>query len=152
MQHKYVHLGSSSFDNTLFQPIKNISGFTKPTGGFWGSPVNSDYGWGEWVKSNNFDELIGSNKYEKEKFYFKLKPNTRLLYINKASMLRDLPKQEDEFTLACSSFIVLDFKELEKTYDAIEVNISSDRQLYWDLYGWDVDSILILNPDCVIEC
>ena len=106
MQHKYVHLGSSSFDKTLFQPIKNISGFTKPTGGFWGSPVNSDYGWGEWVKSNNFDELIGSNKYEKEKFYFKLKPNTRLLYINKASMLRDLPKQEDEFTLACSSFIV----------------------------------------------
>lgn len=48
-------------------------------------------------------------------------------------------------------FIALDFEEIKKEYDAIEVLISEDDQLYWDLYGWDCDSLLILNKDIIKE-
>ena len=34
-------------------------------------------------------------------------------------------------------------------YDAIQVLM--DHAIYWKLYGWDVDSILIFNPDCIVE-
>ena len=46
-------------------------------------------------------------------------------------------------------FTMLDFEELKKEYDAIEVIISDG--LYYALYGWDCDSILILNKDIVEE-
>lgn len=50
--------------------------------------------------------------------------------------------------------------DFEKAYylgiDAIELHLSEDESpdgmngLYWLLYGWDCDSILILNPKIVI--
>ena len=43
----------------------------------------------------------------------------------------------------------MDFEQLKENYDAIEVDISADNTLYWELYGWDVDSILVLNPNVV---
>ena len=47
--------------------------------------------------------------------------------------------------------IFLDFEKLSKEYDAIEVNISECRDLYYSLYGWDCDSIVIMNPDIIEE-
>jgi hypothetical protein len=35
-------------------------------------------------------------------------------------------------------------------YDGIEIEINS-VDIYFDMYGWDVDSILIFNPDIIIE-
>ena len=50
----------------------------------------------------------------------------------------------------------LDFELLTYEYDAIELHLSEDNSrgdfmecLYWVLYGWDCDSILIMNPDVV---
>ena len=60
-----------------------------------------------------------------------------------------LPKAEDKFGL--SSWVLLDFEKLAETYDAVEVNISSDFNLYYQLYGWDCDSIVIMNPDIIVE-
>ena len=141
MNNIYVH-GGGKFDINKFTPIKNRN-FVKPSGGLWGSPINSSYGWLEWCEHNNFF----LDKYKKDKFFFKLKENARLLYINNADMLQDLPKVDIDMYSSC--FVVLDFEKLAQEYDAIEVNISSDRQLYWDLYGWDVDSILVMNSDVI---
>jgi len=45
--------------------------------------------------------------------------------------------------------VYLDFNKLKEEYDAIEVFISSDSRLYRALYGWDCDSILIMNKDVI---
>ena len=43
---------------------------------------------------------------------------------------------------------LIDF-QIENGIDAIEFNISNDWDLYMALYGWDCDSILILNPNII---
>ena len=42
-------------------------------------------------------------------------------------------------------------KMLADGWDAIEFRLSEDSELYWALYGWDCDSILVMNPDVVEE-
>lgn len=54
-------------------------------------------------------------------------------------------------------FVVLDFEKLAKEYDGIEVLMSEEdkldleigKGLYWELYGWDCDSLLVFNKDIV---
>jgi hypothetical protein len=141
----YVHMGSNNFNKTLFRPISNRDYFVKPDGGLWASPVDSTYGWEQWVNDNNW-----TDKYGEDRFYFRLKENTRLLYIDRAEQLSDLPQCIDpSLSYFYRTFCTLDFEKLAQDYDAIEVSISSDEQLYYDLYGWDVDSLLVMNPDCV---
>ena len=41
------------------------------------------------------------------------------------------------------------FKYMGKTIRAIDY--ISDFDLYYKLYGWDCDSIVIMNPDIVVE-
>lgn len=150
MKHKlYVHIGSDTFDKKLFKPIKNIEHFVKPSGGLWGSPIDSAYGWEDWVKSNNFNQTLGFEKYGKARFCFKLKDTAKLLYIDKVDILKDLPQVNDDVFQIAKPFVALDFESLKQNYDAIELDISADSDLYWELYGWDVDSILVLNPDVV---
>lgn len=45
----------------------------------------------------------------------------------------------------------LDFEKMAKAgFDGMEISISKYPQLYWFLYGWDVDSICIWNPKVII--
>ena len=44
-----------------------------------------------------------------------------------------------------------DCLKLAEIYDAVEVSISNDFDLYYQLYGWDCESIVIMNPDIVVE-
>ena len=56
----------------------------------------------------------------------------------------------------------IDFEELAKEYDGIMVWIyrSSDIDLtrmsfdgiYYRMYGWDVDTLVVFNPDIIEEC
>ena len=46
----------------------------------------------------------------------------------------------------------IDFeKMLADGVDAIQFNLSANPCLYWDLYGWDCDCILIMNPAIIID-
>lgn len=149
VEHKiYVHDGHPRFDKELFNPISCLEHFNKPLGGLWASPLDSSYNWEQWCETNNFNNIIGKDKYCKNnKFYFRLKDNARLLSITSAKQLDDLPQIKDDIT--SSVFKILDFMTLQEEYDAIEVLISNDYQLYWDLYGWDIDSIIVMNPDVI---
>ena len=148
-EHKiYVHDGHKKFDRKLFKKITQREHFNKPIGGLWASPDSSSYNWEQWCKDNDFNKTIGKSKYNKgNQFRFKLKDGARLLSITSSKQVDDLPQIKDN--LYGSMFKILDFVELQKDYDAIEILISADHQLYWDFYGWDIDSILVMNPDVI---
>lgn len=45
----FVHYGSKHFDNSGFMKVHNRIGCdTKPDGGLWGSPINSNNTWIKW--------------------------------------------------------------------------------------------------------
>ena len=142
MSEKYIHYGHKHFDINLFCPVKNMEVLSKPTGVLWGSRTDAKYGWKEWNDDEQFRECNEENS-----FTFQLSNTARILTINSSDDLKKLAKTYRGFFVPCC----LDFERLSQKYDAIEVNISSDRRLYWDLYGWDCDSILVMNPDVIRE-
>ena len=142
MSDKYIHYGHKHFDINLFCPISNREIFTKPFGGLWASRADAKYGWKEWNDDEQFRECNEENS-----FIFQLSDTARILTINSSDDLKKLTKTYRGFFVPCC----LDFEQLSQKYDAIEVNISSDRRLYWDLYGWDCDSILVMNPEVIRE-
>ena len=68
-----------------------------------------------------------------------------MLTINSVTDLLELPIEK-----RLADIIFLDFEQLVAMgYDAMEVNISKDHHLYWKLYGWDCDSLLVFSPDII---
>lgn len=142
---KYIHYGHIEFRHDKFNPIVNSSAWsTKPTGGFWASDIKAKYGWKDWCKDEDFRRCDKSNS-----FTFCLKDDARVLVINSKNDLVNLPKAKNGY--AALGWVALDFEALSRNYDAIEANISKDDDLYFALYGWDCDSILIMNPDVVVD-
>lgn len=139
----YIHYGSKHFNKNLFKKIKNIP-FVKPEGGLWASNIKAKYGWKEWTQDNNY----GTDKYREDNcFKFRLKNGAKILTIKNKKDLRELPKYKVP-TFDSNLFNWLDFEKLSEQYDAIEVFID---KLYWELYGWDCDSLLVLNKDVIEE-
>lgn len=161
---KYIHCGSDHFDKNEFVPVKNndIPWFKpKAHTGLWASPADSKNGWYDWVVNNLYDSPGG--RYASH-FIFTLKPDSKVLYIVDSTTLRiayrkyNIPKEKykDEIMFNPNEFKP-DFEKIVKDgYDAIHVQIFSGPNdflegTYWGMYGWDVDSLLVLNPDKVVE-
>lgn len=140
---KYIHYGHSEFDDKLFVDISNREFFVKPNGGLWACGIDYEYGWKEWCT----DEDFSTNGLDTS-FKFEIDKNSKIYTIRSVKQLESLPKLRFEYNLS-SQFVYLDFEALKNQYDAIEVLISKDMQLYWSLYGWDCDSILIMNKDII---
>lgn len=136
----FVHYGSTCFDKEKFREIRNVPFQTKPVGGFWASPVDAKFGWKEWCEAERFREISEDNS-----FRFTLAENARVLKISSVDDLQSLPK-----LWAPVSWICLDFELLAKEYDAIWAKVVGWGDLYFQLYGWDCDSVLIMNPNVVI--
>lgn len=140
----YIHYGHTAFIPEQFTPIQNRYGMTKPYGGFWASPKDAEWGWKDWCEAEEFRECKESNS-----FCFTLRDDSKVLTITNTEQLRSIPQQN------CEGFLMLwkalDFETLESSgVDAVEVNLSADRNLYYELYGWDCDSILIMNPEIIV--
>jgi hypothetical protein len=141
---KYIHYGHTSFDINKFKPICNKTNFTKPLGGFWASRVDSKLSWKNWCIDNDYCEINDDNTLN-----FKLKKDSNILEIHSVSDLEKLPKLKTD-SIGFTMWTLVDFEELVKQgYDGMEVFISDDYILYYSLYGWDCDSIVIFNPDCI---
>lgn len=144
---KYVHYGMNCFIPKVFQPIQNIPFRNKPNGGLWASRKDARFGWKEWSEENEF-HLEGLNR----SFEFVLSDNANVMEIHSVSDLKKLPQQDISgiLSLFVSKSIFLDFEKILKSgVDAIELFLSDDMALYYKLYGWDCDCILIMNPDIV---
>ncbi len=143
MDNIYIHYGHKKFEKDKFIEIQNQI-FNKPIGGLWASPINSKYGWKEWNESEKFVECNEFNSFK-----FQLKKGARILEIDSHEVVLKLPIQ-GKYDM-CHLMLPIDFEKIKNSYDAIEFLITKDRRLYWDLYGWDCDSILILNKECIVE-
>ena len=137
----YIHYGDDEFRTP--KPVQNKEcPFTKPYGGFWASRKDDPEGWKAWCENEEF-LLDTFNRH----FLFKLKDGARVLELNHKDQLDSLPKMYLWTKYNDWSECALDFEKLAQDYDAIEV--TDIGQLYWPLYGWDCNSILIMNPDIV---
>lgn len=152
----YVHYGSKKFDKSVFRPIQNrVDGRGLPwgnkplDGGLWASADNAKFGWRDWNRQSQFRECREDNC-----FRFTLDTNARILHLDNDDIAKvELAKFGAE-ELSHGVLGVLDgidFESICQQYDAIEFNRSADGRLYWTLYGWDCDCILVLNPDVVME-
>lgn len=144
---EYIHYGNTAFIPERFMPIRNIAMFSKPNGGFLASRVNAEYGWKDWCNDNDFRECEESNSFK-----FMLAENANILVINNVYDLEPFPKLKHPAGIQDTLWYnFIDFEHLYSDgIDAIEVNISADSDLYMALYGWDCDSILIMNPDIIV--
>ena len=149
----YIHYGSNNFDLQKFNPISNQETlWNKPSGGFWASPIDAKLGWRNWCQQERY-ELNNLNAH----FNFLITPNARVHHLYTSKDLEHLPKQSGHY-ISYGNFFYPDFeKMMEDGWDAIELHLSSsDRNwdyedgLYWRLYGWDCDSILIMNPNIIL--
>lgn len=140
-------------DSTTF---KNIN--FKPTHCLWSSPLDSNLNWKDWCIEEEF-WLDSLNEY----FDFTLKDSANIYKINSIEDLRNLigrfPGQriDPSFTFIYKPFNSTeqelthfpDFRLMSHQYDGLEVNISKDYSLYYWMYGYDVDSLVVWNPDVV---
>lgn len=156
MEEIYRHYGHDKFDKNMFLKIKNQELRNKPHGGLWASPTKDvDVGWARWCIQEEFhvDKL---DSY----FDFKLKDNARVLRIEKTKDLEKLPRVDlyDELVnlqaLNTMNFDI-DFEKIAKNYDAMLVYMYRDEEnkgmksMYFELYGWDVDTLLVLNHEVI---
>lgn len=152
----YRHYGHSKFDPEMFQPVTNNEWGNKPHGGLYSCPTKDvDYSWKDWCIYNEFHTAR-----LRKHFDFKLKRGAKVLVIKNIKDLDKLPRFRED-TSSILFGIGIDFEKLSKEYDALMVWIyrSSDisyEELSWDgiyykLYGWDVDTLLVMNPDIIEE-
>lgn len=148
MAQQYIHYGSSKFHSIA--PIQNRPMFTKPEGGLWASPIDAPFGWKEWCQREHFRENNEDNSFK-----FVVKNESKIIHIRDVKDLEKLPKQKDTYGL--DSVCCLDFEQIQKDYDGIELHLSEEEKstetfcngLYFKLYGWDCDSIIIFHDEAI---
>lgn len=135
-----IHYGASEYRPELFKSISDNPFFIKPRGGLWCSPVDSEWGWSDWCKAEEFAR--GSLK---KHFYVEF--NGTLLVIDSVADLDQFPWIEDQGmhfitfqAMCCDGF----------AFDAIHLTIRGEQETRltrpWSLYGWDCECVLVMNP------
>lgn len=174
MKETFIHFGSDHFDSDIFCPIKNdvcqkdgkeMLLFGKPLlGGLWACPAPKNKNLRtEW--ENFVIEELSEKSYESlsKSFRFTLKDNANIIYIEQPEDVFKLPGRYRFTQMAITpeekafmnQFIArfyeeyyIDFEELVRQgFDGIHVKMNHD--LHYVLYGWDVSSLLLFNPDVI---
>lgn len=157
MKYKYLTLGIKDINRESWDEIKNEA-FVKPFGGLWASPYIEN---GKFKsKWHEFASYGLPNTIYNYGVLFNLKKNAKVYIIDTyedfSNLLKD-NKQSTELDELFNSprFSFLDFEKLAKTYDAIFLTSKGERETRYfrraNLYGWDVESLLVLNFDCIDE-
>lgn len=147
----YIHYGSAAFVPRYFSQVTNRESHDcpiKPCGGLWASRVGDEFGWYDFCKSEF--KSVGLDTY----FRFLITPAARVCHLYSCRDLAPLPHRND-----CSDnmFHFLDFEQMIKDgWDAIELHLydseydlDDDGDLSLALWGWDCNSILIMNPKVI---
>ena len=148
----YVHYG-----NDRFNPKHGMSMATpyKPSG-FWASPVDSSWGWKDWLLSEDYHTETLETSFE-----FCLKEGTRILQVRKPEDIIPYLKKGENYEIyrrrqryyAPMAGMELDHEKLVQEFDAMELFLSEGYSLFRNNFIfsiWDVDSIVIWRPECVV--
>lgn len=131
-----ITYGLNEFDIDKFNYTQGNSLRNKPKrGGLWASPINSNYGWSDWCEGEDFGDLTNNFKFD---------------YVG------NIIKIDNELDLSLLPWIkldrsvVVDFNVLSNSnVDAIWLTENGQfetRMTTPGLYGWDCESVLIINP------
>lgn len=148
----YIHYGHQNFDAAQFEPIQNRRYSNKPSGGLWASDIDARYGWLDW----NLDPC-GGGGYAKcdpdDAFCFRMSPFAMVYDVNSVAAINNLmmefPAQEAR-TFEIGGCAKIDFEAAAQKYDAINVCLSDNYEVAQAFPGWDVDSLLVLRPQCIV--
>ena len=156
----YIHYGSDKFDIDKFHGFENTIysdlAINKPAPkvGLWGSPTDCWLSWRDWCE----DEDFHTENLEKS-FTFTLSPEAKILTVQKCSDVEAFYKSWSEIDESFDSLHdlckAIDFQAIfDAGYDGVELVHS--QKYYMELhmgpfYSWDVDSIVVWNPDVIIS-
>ena len=136
----YIHYGSSTYDKSMFDPVKNEKLSVKPSGGLWASRVGDPNGWKALCDRGGFTICEETNSFK-----FIIAPASHLITIRKPEDLDRIPHVVEERR---TSWDLIDFEALGKAgVDAVEVFVSFSLDIR--LNGWDCNSLLVINKDII---
>lgn len=143
-----------AIDPSLFRPVRNWGGSvcgTKPTGGLW---LSVDGGWERWCE-REMPHWLTDDRHE-----VVLSKDARIYEIRSLAELDALPlwdgdadddEEEDPLSWGAGMPIRrIDFERMAETYDGVCLHLSDGEEgLYYALYGWDCDSVLLFTTDVI---
>jgi len=133
------HYGSSRYEESMFLPIVDVARRNKPGGGLWTSPINAPFGWREWNEISDFADLST---------HFDLDFEGRVFEIDSVEDMNKLP-WEEAHGMHLISFEPL----LLMGYDAIHLTTEGETATRAtfprDLYGWDCETVLVMNKNSI---
>lgn len=133
--------------NFKLRPIKIEEGELpiKPKGGIWASPLDASFGWKDWCELAKFGNI--SSEYP---VILDL-DTTNFIVVDRGSDLDKLPWYKKFGVLES-----IDFKKLvNQGVDGIYLTSRGEAETRFTyprtLYGWDCESVLILNKRCICD-
>ena len=140
----FVHYGHDRFVKELFRPVTNEPRWVKPAfgTGFYASDADAEYGWKEWIE----DEHFHLDKYLTHFFMFKLKEDAKIFHLRTLDEMCSAPEAPNPSGIR--GRYLIDFEKLAQYYDAVDYY--ETIELHYPLYGWDCDTLLVMNPDIII--
>lgn len=151
LKQKYISLGMNDISKDKFNNNLINNGINKPYGGLWNCKYtpNKEFvsAWEEFCTKECFcDDTINSG------VIFNLKNNTRVYVIDTLSDLINLADEYSQESILPFTKL-LDFTKIAKDFDCIYLTDRGQCETRFSrevsLYGWDVESLLILNFDCI---
>tara|TARA_Y100000034_G_C6777367_1_gene347189 strand:+ start:69 stop:584 length:516 start_codon:yes stop_codon:yes gene_type:complete len=150
-----IHYSKSVFDISKIETIKNRGWGSKPKGGLWTCPSNSRYSWKAYIDLCEMD--LGSFMTT-----LRIPKAARIYTVDSLASLRDLwikyPFKNNE----CDGHgNALNWESIAKDFDVFHLTVEGLNSThlpeigingmhdYIDLYGWDCETILILNAKMV---
>ncbi len=147
-------VGADAYDPDVVTPVRNHTGIPKPDGGTWLSPLHADgtTTWSRWCADVDSGDWVRGKRTHP----VGLRPDARVLKVD--SMPDLLAAVDAHGGVAHNEEVHLDFEELARHYDAMWVTGAGMEATRYgpggydkgeNLYSWDIESVLIFNPDAI---
>lgn len=145
-----VNYGKTSYQKKKVRRVKNYPLINKFKGGLWTSPIDSKYGWRDFILQGNIHRPLNYPTV------FRLKGNSKIYIIDSIKDVEFLPTtskvDNNEFrTLS----VGIDFEKLIRLgYDGVYLTDNGQSKTRYTtsnsgirMYGWDVETVAIFNPE-----